>query len=122
MKDTLIETATIDIEETEMSEDHAIGIMEHLIKHNYAVTQFTHDAMSYWTIRAKRPYVVYPESPRVKMDDLIKLFDKAITTFRETGKVNIEIDQGLGALDISVRSMQPIDKTCQTNLTKKQKE
>jgi len=53
---------------------------------------------------------------------LIKLFDKAITTFRETGKVNIEIDQGLGALDISVRSMQPIDKTCQTNLTKKQKE
>lgn len=103
----IIEMATLDIKNTEMTEESATRILEHLIKHNYTVTEYSniYDSLTHpkglYTIKAKRHFTVFPESPRVKMNDLIELFNNAVKALHETGKINIEIDQGVGAIDIT---------------------
>lgn len=110
-KDMILhDTATFDMAEVEMRETNAMSIIHHLIKHDYTVTELNrfHDSLSdQWTIRAKKPIIIFPESPKIKVDDLIKIFSNAVEEFRKNGKVNIEIDQGCGALDISVTTSKP---------------
>lgn len=105
--ETVLDTARININRTQMRDDNAIRIVEHLIKHNYTVNEFLRlndSLMDYpeYTIKAERSYIVFPESPRVKMNDLLEIFEKALDKLTKTGKVQIEIDQAVGAIDISI--------------------
>ena len=112
MADTITDTITIDID-SEMEESHAISTLNHLIKHDYTVTEYNFknglkDSLSYpdyaiqpkCIIRAKKIVVIHPEPPKLKVDELIRLFNNAVDTLRKEGKISIEIDQGVGAIDI----------------------
>lgn len=96
-----MEKATINIKETQMSDDRAHMILQHMIKYQYEIKEFTRfkdSLMDYpeYTIYGSRPFVIYPQSP------LIDIFNKALDVLIESGKVQIEIDQCLGAIDISI--------------------
>lgn len=99
---TIVETAKFNIVHTKMTEEHAMKIFYHLIKHNYSIIELNRFHDDGWTIRAERTFTVYPESSRIKIDDLMQIFDKTLNTLIRHGKVNIEIDQALDAIDISI--------------------
>jgi len=105
--ETLLDTATFNITNTEMSESHAVDIMKHLIKNKYKITRFSNVKDSLmdnpqWTIRAEREMVVFPESSQFKVDDLIEIFNNAYKILIEKGGVNIFIDQSVGGIDIDI--------------------
>lgn len=102
---SIIDTANFNMKNIYITSNQAVSILQHLIKHNYSISNFSeNNGLGCYSIEAKRTFTVYPESPTLKIDDLIDMFNNAIDALIKTGTVNIEIDQDLGAIDIHINT------------------